>query len=134
MGRAYSQDLRLRVLEAVDGGLSKMKAHQTYRVSRSTIDDWLRLRAEQGHVQVKAPQHTKAGGALGDTELFSAFAARHSGATLQQMAQAWQRETGQELSINTFSLALKRLGWTRKKRAFSTKSAILCDVGSSSNK
>ena len=105
MGRAYSQDLRLRVLEAIDGGMNKMQAHRMFRVSRSTIDDWLRLRAEQGHVQVKAPRHTKAGGALGDTERFSAFAARHSGATLKQMAQAWQHQTGQELSINTFSLA-----------------------------
>jgi hypothetical protein len=38
------------------------------------------------------------------------------------MAHAWQQEQGQQLSINTFSLALKALGWTRKKRAFSPKS------------
>jgi transposase len=133
MGRAYSQDLRLRVLEAIDDGLSKMQAHQTFRVSRSTIDDWLRLRAEQGHVRDKAVLRTKAGGALGDTEVFGAFAARQSGATLKQMAEVWQDETGQELSINTFSLALQRLGWTRKKRVFSTASAMPYDAKSSSN-
>lgn len=133
MGKAYSQDLRLRVLEALDGGLTKMQAHRMFRVSRSTIDDWLRLRAEQGHVRDKAPRAAKSGGALSDRAVFGAFAARHSGATLQQMAQAWQRETGQELSLITFSRALRRLGWTRKKRAFSTKSATPSNAGSSSN-
>ena len=133
MGRAYSQDLRLRVLGAVDGGMNKMQAHKTFRVSRSTIDDWLRLRAEQGHVRDRAPRHPKAGGALGDVELFGAFAARHSGATLKQMAEVWKQQTGQELSINTFSLALKRLGWTRKKRVFSTASATPSDAESFSN-
>ena len=78
-----------------------MQAPQTFRVSRSTIDDWLRLRAEQGHVLDKAPLHTKAGGALGDVEVFGAFAMRHSGATLKQMAEVWKHETGQELSIGS---------------------------------
>ena len=131
MGRAYSQDLRLRVLGAIDGGMSKMQAHRTFRVSRSTIDDWLRLRAEQGHVRDKAAVRSKTGGALGDLEVFGPFAARHSGATLKQMAEVWQDETGQELSINTFSLALQSLGWTRKKRVFSTASATPSDAKSS---
>ena len=46
MGKAYSQDLRLRVIAAIDGGMSKMVAHKTFCISRSTIDDWLALRAE----------------------------------------------------------------------------------------
>ena len=133
MGRAYSQDLRLRVLGAIDAGMNKMQAHKTFCVSRSSIDDWLRLRVEQGHVRDKAPRHKKTGGALGDVEVFGAFAAAQSGATLRQMAQAWKEQNGQGLSINTFSLALQRLGWTRKKRAFSTRSAIPCDARSSSN-
>jgi len=54
---------------------------------------------------------------------FEAFATRHCGSTLGQMAEAWQQETGQSLSRNTFSLALRGLGWTRKKRASSTPSA-----------
>jgi transposase len=48
MGKAYSQDLRERVLGAIDAGMSKMKAHRLYRVSRSTIDDWLLLREQTG--------------------------------------------------------------------------------------
>ena len=123
MGKAYSEDLRLIVLKAIDGGMSKMQAHKTYGVSRSTIDDWLRLREEQGHVRDKPPQHTKRG-ALSDVEIFGDFADRHYGTTLRHMAHAWEQETGQHLSRNTFSLALRQLDWTRKKRVSSIANAI----------
>ena len=128
MGKAYSEDFRLRVLERidagmskVDAGMSKVQAHCTFGISRSTLDDWLRLRDEQGHVRDKPRARTR-WGALSDLEVFGEFAARHQGATLGQMANAWQQEKGTHLSRNTFSLALKALGWTRKKRVFSIRS------------
>jgi transposase len=121
MGRYYSEDFRLRVLKRVDAGMSKMAAYRTFGVSRSTLDDWLRLRQAQGHVRDKPRRRTRHG-ALSDGEVFGEFAARHRGATLGQMAQAWQQEKGQLWSRNTFSLALRALGWTRKKRVFSIRS------------
>ncbi len=124
MGKAYSQDLRFRVLAAVDSGMSKMAVHTTFRISRSTIDDWLALRTAQGHVRPKAPVRRGPQPAIADLEAFKAFAQRHSGCTLEQMAQAWQHETGRTLSRNTFSLALRKIGWTRKKRASPTLSAM----------
>ncbi len=54
MARYYSEDFRLRVLERIDTGMSKMQAHRSFGVSRSTLDDWLGLRAAQGHVRDKA--------------------------------------------------------------------------------
>ena len=108
MGRSYSEDLRLKVLAAVDCGLSKMQAHRVFRVSRSTIDDWLNLRTEQGHVQTKPPVRSR-GGALGHACGFDEFVSRHKGCTLSQMSRAWEEETGQKLSANTFCVALRRL-------------------------
>lgn len=122
MGKIYSEDLRAGVVRALDGGMSKMHAHRTFGVSRSTIDDWLALRAATGGVRPVARRRCGPARALGAT--FESFVRRHQGATLKQMAMAWERETGQKLSINTFSLALKRLGWTRKKRVFSTPSGM----------
>jgi transposase len=114
MGKAYSQDLRLRVLSAIDGGMTKMAAHHTFRVSRSTIDDWLHLREQTGGVEAKKP----GGGnepAIKDLGAFEAFAARHSRCTLAQMSDVWEQETGRKLSGQTFSVLLKKIGWTRKK-------------------
>ena len=121
MGRFYSEDFRIRILERLDGGMSKLQAHRTFGVSRSSLDDWLRLRAAQGHVR-PGSRPRRRWGALSDLEVFGEFAARHQGATLGQMARAWQHAQGPQLSANTFSLALKALGWTRKKRVSSTRS------------
>ena len=41
----------MRVLAALDEGLSKTKVHQQFKVSRSTVDDWLKLRTETGKVE-----------------------------------------------------------------------------------
>ncbi len=114
MGKAYSVDLRLRVLAAIDGGLSKMQAHKIFQISRSTIDDWLKLRAQTGSVQVPEPR--RSGRGLGAQEDFAAFAQRHQHSTLEQMRQAWQQETQQRVSIMSFSRALRQHNYTRKKR------------------
>ena len=116
MGRAYSQDLRLRVLQALDEGMSKMQAHRTFRVSRSTIDDWLALREHTGQVQPKARPGRTGRGAFPGHEVFEAFARHHRESTLWQMQVAWEQEFGQRLSTMTFSSWLRRIGWTRKKR------------------
>lgn len=133
MGVTYSQDLRHRVVEAIDGGMSKMKAHQTFRVSRSTIDDWLKLRSETGQLKDKPNRRFGRAPAISDLVVFDAFAKRYSHATLGQMALAWENETGQKLSINTFSLTLRRLEVTRKKNATSTENDVNPSEPSSSS-
>lgn len=37
MGKAYSEDLRLKALAALDGGMKKMAVHRAFGVSRSTF-------------------------------------------------------------------------------------------------
>lgn len=123
MGVPYSQDLRLRVLAALDGGMSKMKTHKTFNVSRSTIDDWIKLRQNTGAVQAGTRRGCLGKRAISDMAQFESFAQRHRHATLGQMKRAWHQETGQVLSQQTFSTLLSRLGWTRKKRGVSTANA-----------
>ena len=118
MGKAYSVDLRLRVLSAIDGGLSKMQAHQSYRISRSTIDDWLALREETGRVQVIPSRAGRKG--LHQHEAFASFILRHPHSTLEQMRVAWHEEIQQRVSLMSFSRALRAAGYTRKKRVIST--------------
>ncbi len=121
MGKTYSEDLRLKALAALDGGMKKMAVHRAFGISRSTLDDWLGLRAHQGHV-APAPRQGRAGQGFFDALVFEAFAVRHKEATLREMQEAWEGEQGQRLSEKTFSTWLLKLGWTRKKRASSTVS------------
>lgn len=118
MGKSYSVDLRLRVLAAIDGGLSKMQAHKTFKVSRSTIDDWLSLREQTGDVQVIPTRVGRKG--LHEHEAFEEFIVRHHHSTLEQMSRAWHKEHKQAVSLMSFSRALRTMGYTRKKRAIST--------------
>ncbi len=118
MGKAYSVDLRLRVLSAIDGGLSKTQAHKTYQVSRSTIDDWLALREQTGGVHVMSSRAGRKG--LPQDEAFESFVLRHQHSTLEQMRVAWHEERKQKLSLMSFSRALRAAGYTRKKRVIFT--------------
>ena len=129
MGSAYSQDLRQRVLAALDGGMSKMAVHQVFGISRSTLDDWLRLRAQTGGV---APVAYKCGpkpklNVAEDAQVaqaLRAFVQEHPDRTLEEMALAWHQAGGARVSPTTFSTALSRLGQTRKKRASSSSSDV----------
>lgn len=120
MGKNYSQDLRELILRAIDEGMSKMEAHRVYRVSRSTLDDWLSLREQTGAV-TPLPRRAPVKQRVLSGEVFAEFAQRHAGQTLRQMALAWEAEQGQRLSLMAFSRALRRRGnvaakgWTRKK-------------------
>ena len=120
----YSLDLRLRVLGAIDAGMSKMTAHKTFGVSRSTIDDWFKLREQTGSVQANTSYRRGKAPTINDLAAFEEFARRHRGCTLEQLAQAWQQETGVRLTLMPFSIALRRIGYTRKKRVGATASAV----------
>ena len=122
MGNPYSEDLRLRVLQAIDSGKSKMAAHKTFGVSRSTIDDWIELRARTGSVAANTSYRRGKAPGVSEEE-FRAFALAHSGCTLEQMSGAWHEQKGQKRSTKYFSRGLARIGWTRKKRVFSIASA-----------
>ena len=52
--RAYSQDVRERVLRAVDQGYPRAEIVQFFGISLSTLKRYLKQRREEGHVRPKA--------------------------------------------------------------------------------
>lgn len=119
-----SEDLRSRVIHHVDSGHSKMSAHKVFGVSRSTLDRWLKLREATGSFKANTSYRRGRAPAINDLPVFEEFASRHSGCTLAQMAVAWEQETGVKLTLMPFSIALRRIGWTRKKRVSSMRSGV----------
>jgi len=53
MGKPYSQDLRLRVVEAVDEGASRHEAAERFAVSASSAIRWVRQFAQSGSLVAK---------------------------------------------------------------------------------
>jgi transposase len=52
--KAYSQDLRQRVLRAIEQGKSQAEVAETFAISTATIKRYLKARRESGHVLPKA--------------------------------------------------------------------------------
>ena len=113
--KAYSQDLRERVVRAIDQGKSQHEVARFFEVSLSTIKRYLRLRREQGHLRPKKiPGRPPTKGASLRAHLLAQLEA-FPDATLQEHCEMWEAQGGIQVSLATMGRAIQRLGWTRKK-------------------
>jgi transposase len=113
--KAYSQDLRERVLRAADQGMAHQEIVKVLGVSLATIGRYLKQRRETGQVRAKAipgrPSKKMASLQAG----LVAQLQRFPDATLQQHAQYWEQRQGMQVSRWTVGRTIKRMGVTRKK-------------------
>jgi transposase len=114
--KAYSQDLRQRVLRAIDAGESQAEVAETFAISVATIKRYLKQRRESGHVMPKAiPGRPATKGAVLRAHLRAQLEA-HPDATREEHCRLFQAEHGIQVSPASISRARAALGWTRKKR------------------
>ena len=111
MPTAYSYDLRIKVIKAIDGGMKKNQASKIINLSRNTINLWMKRREETGDVRAKVGYQQGYGTKIKDLEKFREFVTRQGSKTQQEMAEAWSGE----ISDRTLGKALKKIGFTRKK-------------------
>jgi transposase len=114
--KAYSQDLRQRVLRAVDQGRTQAAIAEGFAVSVATIKRYLKQRRENGHVLPRPipGRPAKKGDALREQLLPQLQA--HPDATLEEHCLMFQAEHGLPVSRATMSRAIASFNWTRKKR------------------
>lgn len=115
--KAYSQDLRQRVLQAIAVGQSQASVAKTFSVSVATIKRYLKQRRETGHVLPKAiPGRPAVKGAVLRAHLRAQLEA-HSDVTREERCRLFQQAHGITVSPVSISRARMALGWTRKKRS-----------------
>jgi transposase len=121
--KAYSQDLREKVLRAVDQGYSRGEIVKLLGVSLATIKRYLKQRRETGTIAPKAipGRPPKKLGKL-QAELVVQLQA-HDDIRLEDHCQLWEQTHGVQVSTATMSRAIKRVGWTRKKRRWQPANA-----------
>jgi transposase len=114
--KAYSLDLRAKVLRAVDQGYPREEIVKLLGISRATIKRYLKQRRERGTVAPKAipGRPPKKLGPL-QAELVAQLQA-HDDLGLEEQCRLWEQSHGVQVSTATMSRAIKRVGWTRKKR------------------
>src|SRR5215217_8770925 len=115
MPRAYSADLRERVLAAYEGG----EGHQSavawrHRVGERTLPAWLRTARGEGR---RAPEPGGRHGRAplgGEREALAGLVAERNDATLAEYADLLAARTGVRRSPSALCRALKALGLVRK--------------------
>jgi transposase len=114
---AYSKDLRLRVLSAIDRGIPRKEVVELFGVSLSTIKRWLNRRRQTGGVETKKipGRPSVKGRAL--REWLLKHLEKNPDLTLKEHCEAFFDETGVEVSEATMSRQIARLPgeWPLKK-------------------
>ena len=111
MPAPYSYDLRAKAVNAVKEGTRKTAVCRMFKISRNTLDLWLKREQETGDFcAITNYQHSKPL-KIQDLEAFRRqFVLQHKQKTQQQLAELW----GDDLTQQNVSDALKKLGITRK--------------------
>ena len=114
---AYSKDLRIKALGALDRGMPRKEAASTFGVSLATLKRWLRRRREGENLAPRpSPGRTPRICATQEQRraLWEQLEANDD-ATLARHCELWENQTGVVVSVSTMSRAVRKLGWTFKK-------------------
>lgn len=116
MPAAYSYDLRKKAMQALDEGESKTAVAKRFKIGRVTLYKWEKRRKETGDFQSKKLGNRGYNHKITDWNAFAEFIKKHGGKTQSDMAKLWGN-----ISRQTIHRALKKFGFTRKKRLMDIK-------------
>src|SRR4051794_20362625 len=116
---AYSKDLRLRVLAAVEHGISRSEVAELFGVSLATIGRLIKRRAEEGQIAPKPSPGRRRRSKVLDTPEHKGILwdqlRENDTATLEQHFRMWEESQGVRVSLATMSCSVRKLGWSFKK-------------------
>ena len=113
--RPYSEDLRERIVHAVEGGMSRNAAAKHFDVAVSTVVKLLQLWTATGSVKPSQFGGWKKPLLAGHEERIRALVAETNDITIKELVVRLGAE-GIEAKPSTLGAFLQRLGLTRKKR------------------
>ncbi len=113
--KAYSIDLRERIVQAVKAGTSKRAAARTFQVSLPTVKRYVALDQHSGDLMPRtSPGRTRRIRREAHSALLAQLEASPE-ATLEEHCEAWKQAQGVTVSVSTMYRAIARIDWTRKK-------------------
>jgi len=122
MGKAISEDLRLRVLKLYRSGKTAAEVASHFGVCGRSVYRWDKQEKEQGTLASGRVRSGRKGKIVID-QRFEEFAKATAHQNLQEMADRWNKMGEEQVSQMAMCRAVAKLGWTRKKRRTTTKSA-----------
>jgi transposase len=112
---AYSEDLRKKIVEAVERGMPKIEAARTFGVGISSVKRYVATARQGRSLAPKKRPGSKPKLDESARMLLEADLQERPAATLPQRREFLRRVRGVEVSDSTVSRVLKRMGWSRKK-------------------
>jgi len=122
---AYSKDLRLKVLSAVDRSVPRKEIVDVFGVSLATIKRWLKRRRETGDVETKPLPGRPSVKGVALREWLPAQLSANPDLTLAEHCEAFEDQRGMRVSTATMSRNIRRLPgeWPFKKSPSRLRSA-----------
>ena len=118
MARAYSMDLRIRVLQDSAAGLSSNELAERYHVSRAWVDALKQRQRETGDPAPRKQTRWRTPVLAGQEERLRALLVEQPDRTLRELREALATAA----SVTTIWRALERLGVTLKKKQSAPRS------------
>ena len=114
----YSLDLRKRVVSLVHSGMKTKEVCDLFSICRQTLYSWLNLEKNQGHLNPQTGFQKGHSHGIKDLNEFEEF--------VKKQADYTQEEMGKHYGVgsSTISRTLKKIGYSRKKRAKPTQSEV----------
>jgi transposase len=112
--RAYSEDLRNKIVAALERGMSKAEAARTFDVSLSSVKRYAR-RVRQG--EYLTPKKSPGRPRIVDEKaqvLLKGDVKEHPAATIGQRRRFLEHITGTDMSNSTVRRLMKRMGFSQK--------------------
>src|SRR3712207_90379 len=111
----YSEDLRKKIVEAIQRGTTKTEAARSFGVSRSSVKRYAKLAEEGRSLAPKKRPGSKPKIDERARRLLEADLEERPAATLFERQEFLRRVVGPSVSESTVSRLVRRLGWSRKK-------------------
>jgi transposase len=112
--RAYSEDLRKKIVAAIGRGMSKAQAARTFDVSLSSVKRYSRTASQGGSLE---PRRSPGRPRKADEKarlLLEKDVEERPSATIGQRRRFLEHVTGTTLSYSTVRRLMKRLGFSQK--------------------
>lgn len=116
--KAYSEDLRKKILQAVDRGMPKSEAARTFGVSRSSIKRYAAARREGRPLTPKKHPGSKPKLDENARKLLEADVEERPAITLKDRCRFLEEMVGVSVSESTLSRLLRKMGFSPKEEVW----------------
>jgi len=116
MVKAYSLDLRQRAIRLREKGETQARIGELLDISISTVKRYLVRQKEKGSLAATVQKRAQSQLQSAELAVIKDLLIAKNDSTLGQLVVQFAARTGVTVSVATMGRAIRRLGWTRKKR------------------